>query len=216
MQHKVLLIMNKETYLKDISEIKNLMNRSSKFMSLNGLSGILAGIYGLIGAYLAFILIDSNKVLVSRYAHGQVNTLLIKLLALASIIVLLSVGTAIFLSYKKAKKNGENIWNPAAKNMLIQFLIPLLTGGIFALLLLTRQYYGLISSVTLIFYGLALVNAAKYTVGTIYYLGLSEIILGLIATAFPGYGIWFWALGFGIFHIIYGSIMYYKFDRQGS
>ena len=208
--------MNKESYLKDISEIKDLMNRSSKFMSLNGLSGILAGIYGLAGAVIAHQLIDDNKVLVSRYAHGQINILLLKLLVLAGVIVLLSVGTAIFLSYKKARKTGDQIWNPAAKNMLIHFLIPLITGGLFGLILLARQHYGLISSVTLIFYGLALVNAAKYTIGTVFYLGLSEIVIGLFALAFPGYGLWFWAMGFGVFHIIYGSIMYYKFDRPLS
>jgi len=206
--------MNKETYLKDISEIKDLMNRSSKFMSLNGLSGILAGIYGLTGAYIAYKLIDDNKLLASRYAYGHINILLLKLLVLAAIIVVLSIGTAIFLSYKKAGKSGDKIWNPATKNMLVSFLIPLVTGGIFGLILLSRQYYGLISSITLIFYGLALINAAKYTIGTIFYLGLSELILGLIAAAFPGYGLWFWALGFGFFHILYGSIMYFKFDRK--
>ncbi len=208
--------MDKKAYLKDISEIKDLMNRSSKFMSLNGLSGVLAGFYGLIGAFVAYKWIDDNKVLVSRYDHGTANMLLIKLLVLASVIVILSVGTAIVLSYRKARKTGDTIWNPAVKNMLVNFLIPLVTGGVFGLILLSRQHYGLISSITLIFYGLALVNAAKFTVGTIYYLGLSEIILGLIATAFPGYGILFWALGFGVFHIIYGSIMYFKFDRQLS
>jgi len=113
-----------------------------------------------------------------------------------------------------AKKAGEKIWNPTSRRVLINFLIPLITGGIFALLLLKNKHYGLIAPVTLLFYGLACLNASKYTLRDVRYLGITQIILGLIAVEFSGYGLYFWVIGFGLCHILYGSMMYYKYDRN--
>jgi hypothetical protein len=90
---------------------------------------------------------------------------------------------------------------------------PLVTGGLLILILISRSYYGIITPATLIFYGLALVSASNFTFADVKYLGLLEIALGLIAACFPGYGLLFWAIGFGVLHIIYGSMMYLKYDR---
>ena len=66
---------------------------------------------------------------------------------------------------------------------------------------------------SLIFYGISLVNASKYTLTDIRYLGVMEIILGLINTQFIDYGLYFWATGFGLLHIIYGAMMWWKYER---
>ncbi|MEN8124177.1 MAG: hypothetical protein ABFR32_03530 [Bacteroidota bacterium] len=198
--------MTKKDYLKDITEIKNIMNRSSRFLSLSGLSGILAGIYAIIGALFAYYYLfpKNNEVI-------YFNSLTFKLIILdLTSIAFLSIISAFILSSNKAKRTGEPIWNKTTKRLLINFLIPLVTGGIYILIKLSSQHYGLSASLMLIFYGLALVNASNFTLGDIKYLGYAEIILGLISTAFPGYGFWFWVLGFGIFHIIYGTFMYIK------
>ena len=199
-----------DRYLNDISEIKNMMSKSSQFISLSGFAGIMAGIYALIGAFIANQLIENHE---GYYITLESNTF--KLIVLtAFLVLLLSVVTATILTYVKAKKVGEKVWNPTSKRMLINFLIPLVTGGIFALLLLRNENYGLIAPVTLIFYGLACVNASKYTLRDVRYLGLTITILGLIATEFSGYALEFWALGFGVCHIIYGTMMYFKYDRK--
>ena len=199
-----------DKYLQDISDIKNMMNKSSQFISLSGLGGILAGVYALIGAYIGHELIENND----NYIITLESTTF-KLIVLTAIIVLvLSVGTAIILTISKAKREKESIWNSASKRLLINFLIPLVTGGVFCLLLLRNGTYGLIAPVTLLFYGLACVNASKYTLRDVRYLGITIIILGLLATEFSGYALEFWALGFGLCHIIYGSMMYFKYDRN--
>jgi hypothetical protein len=199
-----------DKYLQDITEIKNMMNKSSQFISLSGLSGIMAGIYALIGAHIANGLIESHT---SYYVTLESKTF--KLILLTAFLVLLfSIVTAAILTASKAKKQGEKIWNSTSKRVLVNFLIPLVTGGIFGLLLLRNGYYGLIAPVTLLFYGLACVNASKYTLRDVRYLGITIIILGLIATEFSGYALEFWALGFGVCHILYGSIMHFKYDRK--
>lgn len=199
-----------DKYLQDISEIKKMMNKSSQFISLSGLAGILAGVYALIGAFVANQLINN---------HGSyfitLESMTFRLIVLTAFLVLLfSVITAIILTFAKAKKSGEKAWNATSKRMIINFLIPLVTGGIFILLLLKNEIYGLIAPATLLFYGLSCVNASKYTFRDVRYLGITIIILGLLATEFSGYALQFWALGFGVCHILYGSIMYFRYDRK--
>ncbi|WP_310381617.1 hypothetical protein [Flavobacterium sp.] len=207
--------MEKEKYLSDISEIKNLMDKSSRFISLSGLSGILAGVYSLIGAWLVYKIIYFDTTTLGNYSDLIVTeTALIKLSMIASTVLLLSILTAIVLSIRKAKKSNDTLWNASSKRLVINFMIPLATGGFFILFLIEKEVLGLVAPLTLIFYGLACVNASKYTLGDVRYLGITMIFLGLLSTWFLGYGLLFWALGFGVCHILYGSIMYYKYDRK--
>ncbi|MFD2542163.1 hypothetical protein ACFSSB_07525 [Lacinutrix gracilariae] len=202
--------MEAKDYLKDINEIKNLMNKSSRFISLSGLSGILAGIYALIGATIAYWLV-SNHSYGTLLLNGWVFKTCLLILAL---VALFSIATAIFLTTRKAKKNNEKVWDGTSKRLILNFLIPLVTGGLYILIILAQQKYGQAGALMLIFYGLALVNASKYSIGDIRYLGFIEIILGLIGALLPGYGFILWVLGFGVLHIIYGTIMYFKYDKK--
>ncbi|SFJ49010.1 hypothetical protein [Olleya namhaensis] len=200
--------MSDKDYLKDISTIKNLMNKSSRFISLSGLSGILAGIYALIGAALTYYL-------VTTYSYGTLTLdgwVFRYVFFILFMVAFLSVVTGIYLTTKKAKQNGESIWDGSSKRLLFNFLIPLVAGGLYILIILSQGRYGQTGGLMLIFYGLALVSASKYSIGDIKYLGFTEIILGLIASLYPGYGFWLWVIGFGIMHIIYGTYMHFKYD----
>jgi hypothetical protein len=66
----------------------------------------------------------------------------------------------------------------------------------------------------LIFYGMALLNGSKYTYHEIRALGILEVLLGLIASMNLGHGLLFWALGFGVLHIIYGVLVWYRHERK--
>lgn len=197
-------------YINDLKDIKNMMARSSQFMSLSGLSGVIAGVYAILGAGIANNLIENHK---GYYITLESATF--KLLILTAIIVfILSVATAYLFTLKKAKKVNEKVWNPTSKKLVINFCIPLATGGILTILLLRNGYFGIIAPMTLIFYGLACVSASKFTMRDVRYLGITEIIIGLIAVEFSGYGLLFWTLGFGVCHILYGTIMHFKYDRN--
>ncbi|WP_026706540.1 hypothetical protein [Flavobacterium soli] len=196
--------------LQDIEYIKNMMNKSTQFISLSGMAGVLAGVYALVGAFYVNFLIESHA-----YEYITLESTTFRLIvATAFIVLFLSLITAYILTVRKAKKMGEKVWNPSSRRLVMNFAIPLFTGGIFALLLLKNGHYGLISPVVLIFYGLACVNASKYTFRDVRYLGITEIILGLIAIEFSGYGLHFWVVGFGICHIFYGAFMYFKYERN--
>ena len=202
--------MSEKDYLKDISEIKNLMNKSSRFISLSGLAGIFAGIYALIGAAVAYyIVMNSGRDYL--ILDGYVFRLILLDLAL---IAILSVGTAILITTRKAKSDGVKIWDETTRKLLMSFLVPLIAGGIYILIILQQQKYGQTGALMLIFYGLALVNASKHTFSNIKYLGYIEIALGLVCAFYPGYGFWLWVIGFGVMHIIYGSMMLAKEKKQ--
>ncbi len=202
--------MSEQDYLKDISEIKNLMNKSSRFISLSGWAGIFAGVYALIGAAVAYYIVMSSG---RDYLilDGYVFRLILLDLAL---IAILSVGTAIFITTRRAKSDGVKFWDETTRKLLMSFLVPLVTGGIYILIILKQQKYGQTGALMLIFYGLALVNAAKHTFSNIKYLGYIEIALGLICALYPGYGFWLWVVGFGVMHIIYGAMMLANEKKQ--
>ena len=209
------LKMENEKYLNDISEIKNMMNQSSRFISLSGLSGVLAGIYSLVGAWFAYKTIYFDTSTLGNYKNLVISeSAVFKLFIIAAAVLILSIITAVILSAKKASKSEEKIWNTTSKRLVINFAIPLATGGFFILFLIEKEILSLVAPLTLIFYGLACVNASKYTLGDVRYLGLTMIFLGLLSTWFLGFGLLFWALGFGVCHIIYGSVMYFKYDRN--
>jgi fumarate reductase subunit D len=198
----------------ELAEIKSMMERSTRFLSLSGLSGVLAGIYALIGAAVAYYWIYfPNPPYGFRTAFVDDSSVFVKLITLALVILLLSVGSAYLLSQKKSQRLSTNLWSPAGRRFLQALFIPVLVGGVFCLALVLRGYLIVVAPATLIFYGLALVNASQFTLSDIKYLGYGELVLGLISAFFPGYGLITWAMGFGALHVIYGSMMYYKYDR---
>lgn len=193
-----------EQLLTELKDIRDIMERSSRFLSLSGLSGILIGLYALIGAFLAYRIVYIQ--FPSNYREEYVNDVLIQLFVIGATVLIISLITIFLLTIKKTRKENKTLWGPGSKLLLLNLLIPLVTGAILITTLTFRGYYGVISPAFLIFYGLALVNAAKYTRPEILGLGIVEILLGLIAAIFPGYGLYLWAVGFGILHIIYGAI----------
>ena len=104
----------------------------------------------------------------------------VKLFIIAASVIVLSIVTGLVLSLKKAKKANESLWNPTSKRLLINFLIPLLTGGFFIIFLIEKEILSLVAPLMLIFYGMACLNASKYTIGDVRYLGITLIILGLL------------------------------------
>lgn len=202
--------------MQEISDIKRIMERSSRFISLSGLSGIAAGLCALGGAYFAN---DILKDYHFDFNHGQgvtdrnFESLKIKLLVLAVIVLAAALILAFIFTWRRAKQNHLPVWDLTARKLMWNILIPLISGGLFILAMLRYNEWRFVAPASLIFYGLALVNGSKYTLTDIRYLGYLEIVLGLVNTQFTGGGLYFWAVGFGILHIIYGVVMWWKYEK---
>jgi len=198
----------------ELKHIRSMMEKSTRFLSLSGWAGIMAGIYALTGAFFAYrIIYRSRTIIYYDITGGIFSQGAMILLAIALTVFLLTLATAIYTSSRTAQKSGKKLWTPAAIKMMYNMAIPLLTGGVLLIVLIQKGAIGLVAPVTLIFYGLSLIVAANYTYSNVKVLGIFEIIIGLIASYYQGYGLFFWALGFGVFHIVYGIFMYLKYKK---
>lgn len=198
----------------ELASIRSLMERSTRFISLSGLSGVLAGVYALVGSFIGYqLLYRKYGSLVVGDTYQAYPVIYHQLFILACTILLLSIITGIWLTIRQAKKQGEPYWNPVSRRLVTSMAIPLATGGVFILILLFRAEYELIASACLLFYGLSLVTASNHTFSDVRWLGFSEIILGLCAAWYSESGFLFWVIGFGLLHILYGSVMHFKYNR---
>jgi hypothetical protein len=207
-----------EQSLGDLQHIKKMMERSSRFVSLSGLSGVSAGLCAIIGATVAHpyvfgtkdFVINKNYDLLDDYTY-ILNT---KLFWIAAATFIAAVISSFFFTFIKSKKDGTPIWGSTAKRLIINVSVPVLVGGLFLVKLLHYGTFGLVAPGCLIFYGLGLINASKYTLDEIRYLGYAQILIGIINLWFVGYGLYFWAAGFGVMHIAYGVFMWMKYERK--
>ncbi len=204
-------------HLEDLSEIRLMMERASKFISLSGLSGVMAGVFAIIGAAIAFWYL--NVFLPEAQTPFLIKELSLKydsvifLLLLAFIIFSLAFISGIFFTTRHSRKKNLPLWDYSSKKVLINLFIPLFPGTLFVLYLIFNEFYLLIIPSSLIFYGLSLINAGHFTYSDIKYLGYIEIFLGLISLVFSHWGLIIWTIGFGAMHIVYGVLMFYKYEK---
>ncbi|MCF8214453.1 MAG: hypothetical protein K9I92_04810 [Chitinophagaceae bacterium] len=204
--------------LDEIREIRSIMERSSRFQALSGIAGVVVGFIAIAGTVIAYAALGLSYDQVpyevpgqDQYSAMQMNGTF--LLFDALVVLILSAATGIFFAVRNAKKKGLPVWDNAAKRLLINFAIPLAAGGAFCAILFYHGHFALMAPATLIFYGMALLNGSKYSIDDIRYLGIIEIVIGLLAAVFIGHGLIFWALGFGLVHIIYGIRFYIKYEK---
>ena len=202
--------------LEDIRVIRKLMEESSRFLSLSGLSGIIAGIAGLAGAYVAHLVIKGNTPYTDWYlkplAGGEAAAgTVLELFAAMAVVLVVAFTAAVILSSRKAKKSGLHAWTPVTKRMLVSLLLPLAAGGLFILFTVKTVPASVTAASSLIFYGVAMMSAGKFTFGEIHWLGVLEVVTGLTCLLLPQYTIIIWAVGFGVIHICYGLFMHLRY-----
>lgn len=207
--------------VQELARIRGLMDRSTRFLSLSGLSGVVAGVFALCGAFVAHtymagnLAVDDDPLSYGRDESIQEDYLthVFVLGGIAVTVLVLALLGAFWFTWRRSRRTGQGLWDASARRMALNLAIPLIAGGVFCLALLWHGLPGLVAPATLVFYGLALLNASKYTLDEIRWLGLSELALGLCAMFWVGAGLLFWALGFGVLHIFYGGLMYLRHER---
>ena len=196
--------METSTHADDLKTIRKIMEESSRFLSLSGLSGVFAGIFAIIGFIIALLIISSDRI----SAAGNID---LALFIDALVILVAALSVSVILSYRKALRTGKKIWTGITKRMLLNLIIPLISAAAFILIFYLENNFSYIIPSMLVFYGLALVNAGKFTFGEIQYLGILQVILGIISAVFTEYALYLWVLGFGVLHVLYGLIMHKKY-----
>ena len=207
---------NKEVF-NTINEIRNMMEKSSKILTLSGISAIFVGVYACIAAAVAYYIIGGTCCF-----FGEIPALHLSrpdklwLLALIAVfLIILCLATVFLFSYRKAKRNNKRfVFDLTARRLLWYFFLPLVVGGVLCLVFIMQGNYEPIVAFMLIFYGTALINVSGYTYSNTRYLGYAEILLGFVNCFMEAHHLLCWTLGFGVFHIIYGILFYLKYDRR--
>ncbi len=211
--------------LDTLKDIRSMMDRSSRFISLSGLSGVAAGVCALVGAWFAYGIIETGKQdgykVRDLYNTRETDINLSLETYMGSKLFLVACGTftaalvfAFLFTWMRSRKTGVPLFGNVSRRLTLAVAIPILVGAFYLLKLMSSGAYGFIAPGCLMFYGFGLVNASRYTLGEIKYLGYFQLLLGIINLYFLGYGLYFWAFGFGILHIVYGIYMWYKYERQ--
>ncbi len=205
--------------LAQLTEIRAIMERSSRFISLSGLSGVGAGVVALAGTAIGHYYLQQEygaqgfrRLFVT--SQGERLAALPFLLGLAVAMIVAALLVAAFFTLRRTRRDGlRSMWTAPARRLVLAMLIPLVAGGLFCLKLFVSGAPELVVPGLLVFYGLALLNGSKYTLDEIKYLGITSIALGLVALLLPAYGLLFFGLGFGLGHIGYGLLMYNRYER---
>jgi len=198
--------MSDERHREDLKEIRSLMEQSTRFLSLSGWSGIMAGIYALIGAYMVYDYMNSAPFYSNP--ESELPFILIGLGVMAAALI-----TGAILTQQKAKKSGQTIFTKTALRMVVNIGFPMVVGFFVWVAFALNGGIDYMAGMLLIFYGLGLINGSKYTLNDIRVLGVANVSLGLLALFFTHYGLYFWAAGFGLGHIVYGAYMWMRYER---
>ena len=202
-----------------LADIRGLMRRSGRFLSLSGLSGVWAGACALAAAAYAYVRagvrpLSGVDYYTAYYRQYQDATAIEPFVFAVGVVTMAAaVAGAAFFTVRRARATGAPIWSSAARRMLGALLAPLVTGGILVLAHWHQGDFGYSAALTLVFYGLALLAVARYTVPELLTLGYVEIGLGLLVAFVPAYGIDAWTLGFGVGHIVYGALIWWRYER---
>jgi len=221
LHHKALLMEEVKDQLAHLAEIRSLMERSNRYLSLSGLSGVWAGCCALAGAMAVYMYLEAapfsgearyyeKAMQAQRWGLGYKEAFLL----IGSVVLVLALAGGLYFTGRKARLKGWRVWDASGVRLAQALALPLVAGGLYVLGLLYWDLPGLAAPTTLVFYGLALINGSKYTVGDVAWLGIAEVALGLLGVFFIGHGLELWTLGFGLLHIVYGIWMYYRYDRH--
>lgn len=204
-----------------LDEIKQLMDRGSRYSSLSGWSGIAAGICALVATWLAgkkfneYAISGNEYEAKSNYTRdGHLSQLDRELLIVAVATFIAAFAFAFLFTYLRSRKTGVPIWGFMARKVMINMAVPMIVGGLLIWRVTDFGLYGLVAPSCLLFYGLALINASKFTLSEVRYLGYLQLLLGVINLWAIEYGLYFWAAGFGVLHILYGLLMWNKYERN--
>jgi len=195
---------NDTDYLKQLAEIHRMMEKTSRFISLSRFSGMVIGCYAIIAAYIASNILEKQE-----GSDGR------DLIVLGSVLLVLSIATAFFFTLRRSKKLNLKLWGPGSKQLLAAMLVPLAAGGFLTGILILKEIHAFIIPAMLIFYGITLTNASRFSHRELFIIGILFIVLGLAAVWFPEAGLVIWATGFGLVHLIYGSWMYVVNEKKG-
>jgi len=124
----------------------------------------------------------------------------------------LAFGIGLFAMWQKSKLAGTSLNTAPARKFALSFVPPLVCGVAITLGLWRLGHFEAMIPVWLLLYGAAVVTGGSYSVRAVPIMGWCFIVLGAVAFFLPAStGNIMMAIGFGLFHIIFGIVIARKY-----
>lgn len=187
--------------------IRELMERSTRYSTFSGLSGICAGLFSILGCLVQRFWVLSLPAS-ERLVAFTINW---------TLVIALTIGADFFLTKRKAPLVGKTILSRLGRQMVVASAPGLLTGALLTLFLLQQGHMDQVYPVWMLSYGSAVCAVGLFSQKEVGRLGRAfltagalTLALGLLTALQPyiaSLGLFITALTFGGFHIAYGLIV---------
>lgn len=183
--------------------IRDLMERSTKYSTFSGLSGVLAGTASITGCIVTHLL---------QRRFPDPASFRIPFLLTWSLVILCAIGGDFLLTKRRATRVGKRIVSRLGKQMVIASAPGLGTGALLTLYFLSHNLLADIFPMWMLAYGIAVCAVGLFSQREVSWLGAAFLAAGTITlllplfglTALPALGLIMMAVTFGGFHIVYG------------
>ena len=172
--------------------IRETMERAGSFTAVPGWGGIAMGISAIIAAVLA--------------GKEQDPALWLRVWIIELIVAMLLASATMTL---KARRARTSLFMGPARRFAMAFAPPVMVGGVLTWALAWREQFELLPAVWLLLYGAGIIAGGMYSVRVVPIMGGLFFMLGLLALFLPGNLLL--ALGFGVLHIVFGSIIAWRY-----
>lgn len=178
--------------------IRELMERSTKYSTFSGPSGILAGAASIVGCVVTHSL--------ATRPPGS-DSFRIPFLITWSMVILFAIGADFLLMKRRAARVGKRIVSRLGKQMVFAAGPGLGTGVLLTLYLLQHNMLTNVYPFWMLSYGIAVCAVGQFSQREVKALGVAFLLAGTLTLLMPGWGLPLMALSFGGFHIIYALLI---------
>ncbi|SDM64313.1 hypothetical protein SAMN05421823_11818 [Catalinimonas alkaloidigena] len=200
--------------LDTLHEIRQLMERTTRFTSLSGRAGMGVGVCALVGMAVLGWHFRSHHLSYTQFMQGELPAASVRwVVGVMSGVFICAVASTFYFTFRNAQGTGQSLWQRQGQRFWLSLALPLTIGGAFCGALVYHGLFALLAPASLLFYGLALLHSSRYTFRGIRYLGWGEVLLGLASCFWIEQAPWCWTLGFGVLHILYGGTLFYTTER---
>lgn len=175
--------------------IRALMERSTKYSTFSGVSGVVAGLASIVGC------------IVTRSLGPDPARFPAAFLVIWTAVIIVAVGADFVLMKRRAARVGKHVISRLGKQMVMASAPGLGAGAVLTLYMLQHNMLGDIYPFWMLAYGIAVAATGLFSQREVSILGAAFLITGAATLFAPGIGLEMMAATFGGFHIVYGLAM---------
>lgn len=177
--------------MEDLQYIRRTMENSSSFTAVPGWGTVAMGATALIASVVAY------------QQHNFRNWMVVWLLD-----AVVAFCVAMWTMRRKARRAGIPMFSGPGRKFALSFFPPMLVAAILTAVLFRAGAVAAIPGMWLLLYGTSVVSGGSFSVRIVPAMGSCFLLLGAVALVTPAtWALWWMVLGFGVLHIVFGTMI---------